>query len=282
MSRPEQRFDTPTASGDLGGRLPLHVEVIGPTSGGKSTLTRAIQQACRNRGIAATSGDDVVLRRVGLQWVGGEFLRRRLVDGPALLACLQARRRHAELCALAWKASRGSPGGWTQKLNLARNALRKIGIFEIVHRGRHEDELVLVDNEGVLQAAHNLFVHASAGPVDATLAAFLGLAPLADAFICVQADPHVLVERTLSRGHRRVPAGSPEAAARFVDRAMQVFDAVLREPAVRRRLVLVGADRTVRLAKEADGDPRLRELAELVRAGVALVRAKYEAQERRA
>lgn len=263
-----------TVSSARGGGLALHVEVIGPTSGGKTTLTRAIEQACRHRAVDATSGDDLVLRQMALHWVGGEFLRRRLIDLPALLACLWGWRTHRELCALVWRASLRAPGGWTRKLNQARNALRKIGIFRIVERGRRDGQLVLVDNEGVLQAAHNLFVHATTEARDEDLAAFLSLAPLPDAIVCVEEEEPILVARTLARGHRRVPAGSAEAAARFVRRAVRVFDVVLRQPEIRRRLVLVAADRSVRLAEEAEHDPRLRALAELVEASAAWLPAK--------
>jgi hypothetical protein len=257
-----------------GGALALHVEVIGPTSGGKTTLTRAIEKACRHRAIDATSGDDVVLRQMALQWAGGEFLRRRLIDVAALLTCLRGWHAHRELGALIWRASLRVPGGWTRKLNQARNALRKIGIFRLVERGRRHGQLVLVDNEGVLQGAHNLFVHATAEARDEDLAAFLSLAPLPDAIVCVEEEESVLLTRMLARGHRRVPAGSPEAAALFVRRAVRVFDVVVRQPEIRRRLVLVSADGSVRLAKEAEDDARLRALAELVEESVALLPTK--------
>ena len=256
------------------GALPLHVEVIGATSAGKSTLTRALEEACRRRGIDATNSDDLALAPLGLERVAGEFLRRRLVDAPALLACLGSWRRHRELCSLALAASRRAPGGWTRRLNLARNALRKIGLHEIVRR-RGGNRLVLVDNEGVLQAAHNLFVHVAAESSDADLTAFMRLAPLPDAVVYVEEVEEVLVARTLARGHRRVPAGSAEGAARFVSRAVRVFETITTAPAVRARLVVVGPDRSVRLAPEAKGDPRLLTLTGLVREAVALARAAF-------
>lgn len=249
----------------------MHVEVIGPTSGGKSTLTAAIETVCVARGIAATNGDDLVLRPLALDWVRGEFLRRRLVDIPALIGCLRSWPSQRQLCALVWRASVASPGGWSRKLNQARNALRKIGIFRAARR-RREGQLVLVDNEGVLQGAHNLFVHHAAPVCDRELASFLALVPLADAVVYVEERESVLLARTLARGHRRIPAGSPEAAARFVARAVRVFETVVREPAIRRRLVVVRPDGTVCLTEEARENERLRALAEVVTAAAALVR----------
>jgi thymidylate kinase len=248
----------------------MHVEVIGCTSAGKSTLARAVERAGRKRGMDVVTGDDLVLEPLALGWVRNEFVRRRLVDGPALLACLLAWRRHRQLVRLALDVSRRSPGTSTRKLNVARNALRKMGLFEIVRR-RGAGRLVLVDNEGVLQAAHNLFVHVSAAASAADLQAFLDLTPLPDAVVYVRESGDVLLERTLARGHRRVPVGSERDARRFVDRAVHVFETLVRHPGVRERLVFVDGGRSVTLAPEAEGEDRLRDLAQLLRAGVDLI-----------
>jgi thymidylate kinase len=248
----------------------MHVEVIGCTSAGKSTLARAVEQAGRKRGMDVVTGDDLVLKLLALGWVRDEFVRRRLVDGPALLACLLAWRRHRALVRLALDVSRRSPGSLTRKLNLARNALRKLGLYEIVRR-RRAGRLVLVDNEGVLQAAHNLFVHVSAEASDADLQAFLDLTPLPEAVVYVRESRDVLLERTLARGHRRVPAASEQDARRFVDRAVHVFEALVLHPGVRERLVCVDGGRSVALAPEAEREARLRDLAQLLRAGVDLI-----------
>lgn len=102
----------------------MHVELIGSTSSGKTTLTGAMEVAGRRRGLDVVNADDLVLALAGLRRVRGEFLRRRLVDLLALPICLRAFGRHREL------------GAFALRLNLARNALRKIGIFEVVRRRR--------------------------------------------------------------------------------------------------------------------------------------------------
>jgi len=251
----------------------MHLEVIGCTSAGKSTLTRAVEQAGRQLGIDVVTGDDLVLKLVALDWVRNEFLRRRLVDGPALLACLLTWRRHRALLRFALDLSRRSPGSWARKLNLARNAFRKVGLFEIVRWRRRAGQLVLVDNEGVLHAAHNLFVHISREAADSDLKAFLDLAPLPDAVLYVRETEDVLLARTLARGHKRVPAGSEEDARRFVVRALRVFETLTRHPGVRERLVCVDGGQSVVL--DAESDSRLRELADLVRAGVGVIQTGW-------
>jgi hypothetical protein len=251
---------------------PVHIELVGCTSAGKSVLTRGIERACVRRGVDVVLNDDLVLGRVFLRWVRGEFLRRRIVDLLSLAACARSWRTHRRLIAFALDASRRAPCSWTGRLNIARNVLRKVGIFEIVRRSLSDERVVLVDNEGVLQAAHNLFVHASGSSADAEVATFLGLAPLPDAVVYVQEQEAVMVSRTLARGHRRVPEGSVEDARQFVRGAVRVFERLAAEAAVRRRLVVVDARRDVVVAFEGAGDPRLRAAADLVRDGVEAVR----------
>lgn len=245
----------------------MHVEVIGCTSSGKTTLTRALEKVGRSRGLAVRDGDDLVLGR--LAWIRGGFLRRRLVDAISLPACLRARGEHSELLHLALEVSRTTPGGWTNRLNRARNALRKVGIYVLVQRRRRSMEHVLVDNEGVLQAAHNLFVHTGAEPELEQVDAFARIVPLPDAVVYRRIGAATLVERTLARGHRRVPQDAPEAAARFVRHASATFDRLTSHPRVRSRLVLADGEE-VSVAEGAE-DPRLSMLADWVRAGLQFV-----------
>src|SRR5512134_2259652 len=112
----------------------MHVEVIGCTSSGKTTLTRALERVGRARGLAVWNGDDFVLGTLGLGWIEGEFLRRRVVDAISLPACFRARHAYRDLLRLALGVSRTTPGSWTARLNVARNASRKVGIYDIVRR----------------------------------------------------------------------------------------------------------------------------------------------------
>jgi hypothetical protein len=227
-----------------------------------------MEVAGRRRGLDVVNADDLVLALAGLRRVRGEFLRRRLVDLLALPICLRAFGRHRELCAFALRISRQAPGGFTRRLNLARNALRKIGIFELVHRC--PDRVVLVDNEGILQAAHNLFVHVGAEPNLEAVREFVRLAPLPDAVVYVRESDAVLIQRTLARGHRRVRPGSDQEAGLFVRRAVGVFEELSRIEAVARRMVRVDGGRLVSLADEAAANADAQAVASLAREGVAV------------
>jgi hypothetical protein len=174
------------------------------------------------------------------------------------------------------RVSRGAPGPVSRRLNLARNGLRKIGLQEIVAARRRPGQIVLVDNEGVLQAAHNLFVHAVETPeLDrAALAAFLRLAPLPEAVVYVRQPAAELVARTLQRGHKRVQAGSAEAAERFVRNAVDVFDAIAADASVRARLLFVDPGGRVSFAPAGGWVDELVELHVLVEAGASVAAAE--------
>jgi hypothetical protein len=256
----------------------MHVEVIGCTSAGKSSLVRGMLAAAFERGQDFVTGDDLALGRLS-PIVGNEFVRRRLIDLPALIASVGAFRTHGELIRLVLRLSRTAPGALTARLNLARNALRKIGLREIVTSRPRPGRTVLVDNEGVLQAAHNLFVHvAEAADVDdAALLAFLRLAPLPDVVVYRRQPEAELVARTLRRGHKRVPGGSPAAARRFVARAVRVFETVAADPGVASRLVVLEAEGGARLGAETRTTAELESLRAIVETGADLARVRHAA-----
>jgi len=232
--------------------------------------------AAAGQGQDFITADEVALGSLAARLVSNEFLVRRLVDVPALLASLQAWGDRRELIRYVLHLSRLAPGGPSARLNLARNALRKIGLYEIVAKRRRPGQTVLVDNEGVLQAAHNLFVHvADASEVDVeALATFLRLAPLPGAVVYRRQTEAELVSRTLKRGHRRVPAGLEQAATRFVGRAVRVFEAIAADPGVRARLVVVEPDGSV-LAPGTHAGAEIKGLRAIVEAGAALVSARF-------
>jgi hypothetical protein len=92
-------------------------------------------------------------------------------------------------------------------------------------------------DEGPLQTANYLFVHAEEPPAHERLDAYLATLPLPDAALYVRADEEELVARTLARRHPRVPDGSRDATRRFVAHALEVFERIAAEPRVRERLI---------------------------------------------
>src|SRR5712692_4203049 len=140
----------------------MQIELMGCTGAGKSTLARSVLQTFRAHGIDAWLGDEFVLKQVGLNWVRSGLARTLLVDLCSFFACLFTWRSNHEFYVFSVLIILWLPGSvaWPEKLNLVRNVLKKVGIYEIIRRRISDREVVLVD-EGTLQAAHNLFVHVS-------------------------------------------------------------------------------------------------------------------------
>ncbi len=171
----------------------MQVELFGCTGSGKSTLASRFLRAARNHGLDAVMSDDLVLEVVRMHRLRNRLARTLVVDLIAFGACVFAWRRHAAFRALALRLIRQVPAApWGEKLNLTRNALKKIGIYELVRRRGRDERVVLID-EGTLQTAHNLFVHLSLPPSMSDLASFAQLVPLPSVAVYVSHREPVLV-----------------------------------------------------------------------------------------
>lgn len=212
------------------------LELFGPSSGGKSSL--ATRLVAGEGGPGFVHAEDRLLARAGLGWLRGRLLRIALLNLVAAVAVLvtwgegRAYYRFAGAQAL-----RGDfPGSLWLRLNLLRNAWKAAAIRLLAPRCAHPGERLLMD-EGPLQAANYLLVHHGVPPDAAALEDFLRVVPLPDAAAYLRVSEAELVERTLERGHPRVPVGSRAACARFVAHALAVFDRIAAEPRVQQRLV---------------------------------------------
>jgi hypothetical protein len=131
----------------------------------------------------------------------------------------------------------------------------------------------LVD-EGSLQAAHNLFVHLAAGVNPGDVARFAGMVPLPDIAIYVQEHQRVLIERTMARGHKRIPSRSRRHVEVFIKRALQTFEVLARQPELVDRLVLVSPEGDIRVRQAQGGHPALPQALEILRVGLGILRAE--------
>jgi len=216
-------------------RPPRVVELFGPSSGGKSSLGARLVREGGGRFVLHT---DRVLASVGLGWLPGALLRTLAADAIAALEVVASWRRHrAFYAAAAAQALHGAgPRGWPLRLMLLRNAWKGGALRILAGRLARPGEVVLMD-EGPLQTANYLFVHAELPPPHEALDAYLATLPLPDAALPVRVGEEELVARTLARTHPRVPVGSREATKRFVAHALEVFERIASEPRVRERLV---------------------------------------------
>jgi hypothetical protein len=232
----------------------MHIELIGCTSAGKSTLIRKILHTSIEKGVDIFLGTDFVLKQVRLNWIKNHLFRTLLIDLAALLACLLTCQRNGKIYLFACKSLLRLPIGMLEKINLLRNVLKKIGVFEII-RFRNTDQQVVLVDEGVLQAAHNLFVHVSVEVKMEALVTFAGLVPLPDVAVYLKQSERLLVERTTKRGHKRIPDRSYGKVVRFVKQAVATFDELAQHPEVEKKLFVLGDGEDIIEATKDKDDP---------------------------
>lgn len=220
----------------------MHIELIGSTSAGKTTLAKKMVEAGKRRGIDISLSDDFMLEQLHLSGIRNAFTRRRLVELVAFAVCLTCLARYRDFFGFVIREGKSSPGSWFYKINRIRNVIRKIGVFEFVSRRRGSQQIVLADNEGVLQGVHNLFVHQNSQVDPHKISRYVELAPLPDAVLYLQQDEAILVSRTLGRGHARVSGSSPDKVVHFIRQAVAVFNELISAPKVQERLLILDGE----------------------------------------
>jgi thymidylate kinase len=251
------------------------VEFIGSTGAGKTTLINQILTRSASEGINAVVGADFVLKRSRLDGVKNPLLRTVLVNLIAPVAALAAWRTNLGFYRFTLQTVLKLPGAVPplERLGLAKNILKRIGIFEMIRRQGTDQQLYLVD-EGTLHVAHSLFVHVAGAANHHDLATFASLAPLPHVVVYVRQAETVLVERTLARGHVRVPDHSVATVTQFVRQAVQVFDELVQYPAIAKRLVMVDSAEQRVTASVYSHDPVAARVAQLIQAGLETSAAK--------
>jgi thymidylate kinase len=246
------------------GPKPLLVEFIGATGAGKSTLLAATAALLAERGFRVCQADEAILARYRLNAFTGPRVRAVLVHALALLAFWRYAftREGRALSRLALRAIRRDAGGAWIGTGLLRNYMKRVGSHVLLERLRGpacDCDFVLCD-EGIVHAAHNLFVHAGAAPREEEIVLFAAVVPKPDVLIWVTAPAAQSAAVILQRGHRRV-AGTPQAAA-FAEHAQRTFDLLTAAPAIQARTHRVdnagrgpdGAEATIRARAQALGE----------------------------
>jgi hypothetical protein len=234
------------ATGDPSRRArPLSIEFIGPTGAGKTTLARRI--------VATGVGDrrtrywtELVTDRPGLRWVRDRHAINLLADVAALPAWLPPTARDRELARFAFDRLRHHAPSTALGLNYLRNLIRKIGIHRLAERS--DPSTAIVFDEGTILLAYQLFVYSRAPFTTAELERFAELVPLSDRIVHVRAPLDVLTRRATERPDRRRELARTDADAtrRWIERAVDLFDALVELQPIRERT------RTVELR---DGSP---------------------------
>lgn len=204
----------------------MQIEFLGPSSAGKSQLIDAIMSHAKANKIPISLEDQFLLNLLGLNFVRAYILRTILVDMITLTYAAYHWRKDRLLFELMFRAlQRPTPVARFEKINLARNILKKIYSHKIISQMCREDEIVLLD-EGPLQTAHYLFVHVSVEPDPTQLANFSQLINIPDLVIYKTAEESILIERVTHRTHRRVPNTTANITT-FISRAMYTFNELI-------------------------------------------------------
>jgi len=242
----------------------MHIEIIGSTSAGKTTLAKKMVATGKKSDVNINMSDDFMLEQLHLDWVANDFMRRRLVEVVAIWICLNNLAAYKEFIGFVFSEGKSSPGTWYYKANRIRNVIRKIGIFEFISQRADTQQVVLADNEGLLQGLHNLFVHSDSEADVAKIARYVELIPMPDLVLYLHQDEQVLVSRILKRGHARIVEDSPEKIVHFIGQAVAVFDELIKIPKIQDRLLVVEGEKVVTNENKNSDSIKIQHVAGLV------------------
>ncbi|NIN34297.1 MAG: hypothetical protein GTO60_04010 [Gammaproteobacteria bacterium] len=149
---------------------------------------------------------------------------------------------------------------------MLRQVIKKTGIHAII-RFRGSDQQVILVDEGVLQVAHNLFVHRSVDVKTEHLSTFARLVPLPDVVVYLRQPESLLIDRTMRRGHKRIPDRSYRNVAPFIERAVATFDKLVQHPAVESKLLVVEGGQVATMAANNHDEPIMDLASNIIRHG---------------
>jgi hypothetical protein len=218
------------------------VEFIGVTGVGKSTLVAAVERYLSDQGARVVIAEDAILAHYGLGRIGSRRLRSAAIQALSLPAFARYffSREGASLIRLARDSITSGMGSLGMGARLARNFSKRVGSHLLLEELRDSLERydVVIWDEGIVHAAHNLFVHTGIAPCCEDIARFASMVPKPDQLVWVTAPPAQSINVLLGRGHTRVPAEAG-AARDFVQHAAMTFGVLAGVPGLQERIIEV-------------------------------------------
>lgn len=243
----------------------MQLELVGCTGAGKSTLAARIMEVARAEGIDLWLADDFALDQLRLRQLKSRWARVLCVHFVALIGCVANGWRHVRFVWFTYRVLHSTNIPRRQQWNQLRKALKQLGRYDVV-RSLGDHAPVLVD-EGTIHVAHNIFVHVANTCSEEQVEQFALQVPLPDAVVYVRSREDALVERTLKRGHPRIPNPTPQSVARFVRQAVVAFDKLSRHERIAPRTLVIQDGVIVSEPCEHD-NPQIKSVLEVVRRAV--------------
>ena len=243
----------------------IQLEIVGCTGAGKSTLAARITEVARAEGIDLLLGDEFALDQLGLRQLQSRWLRTVCIHFVAFCGCVVNGWRHVQFVWFTYRVLRHAKIPRRQQWNQLRKALKQLGRYEVIRSLRNHTP-VLVD-EGTVHTAHNLFVHVAGEFNEELVGQFALLVPLPDVVIYVRLREDMLVERTLDRGHPRIPNPTPQSVARFVRRAVGAFDKISRHERIAPRTLVI-QDGVIVSEPNEHGNPQMKKVMKVLRRAI--------------
>lgn len=205
----------------------LVVEFIGVTGVGKSTLSAATAQFLSSQGLRVCTAEEAILACYGLAFLRNAKARSALtllLSLPTFGRFLLTR-EGAKLVRLALGSIGRGMGSFRIGASLLRNFIKRIGSHCLLERLRDQMDNydVVIWDEGVVHAAHNLFVHAGTEPRKEEIEEFGRMVPKPDLLIWVTAPTAQSAHVLRWRGHSRL-CTTTGAARTFVEHAQITFE----------------------------------------------------------
>lgn len=210
---------------------PLILEFTGVTGVGKTTMIKSLTQLLLEQGFSVKDAYEFILMNYHLNFIKSNIIRSILIDLIAFFPFLTFTftSQGWQLFKLGFTLIMRDADHWFIVPNLLRNFIKRIGVNYLLNKLTKKSANlkfncdVIICDEGILQIAHNLFVHVHTPPNLQEIQQFRLLVPKPDLTIWLKADPQRSIDCTLKRGHPRVTQ-QLDVITKFVDHAYVTFN----------------------------------------------------------
>ena len=102
------------------------------------------------------------------------------------------------------------------------------------------------------------------------LATFARLIPFPDVVVYLREPESLLIDRTMKRGHKRIPECSYSNVVRFIEQAVATFDKLVQNPAVESKLLIVHGGQHVTMAAKNQDDLLCGQALKIIQSGLSI------------